>query len=72
MYIGIKNVFVMFNNSFVWFGEKGYIGFIIGVFKVRDIFIIGVVGLGNEWKIGGGVILVFESLNELIINGVYF
>ncbi|WP_390412225.1 vacuolating cytotoxin domain-containing protein, partial [Helicobacter pylori] len=27
---------------------------------------------GNEWKTGGGAILVFESSNGLTANGAYF
>ncbi|MGL2737249.1 vacuolating cytotoxin domain-containing protein [Helicobacter pylori] len=72
LYIGTKNASAMPNHSSVWFGEKGYIGFITGVFKARDIFITGAVGSGNEWKTGGGAILVFESSNELTTNGAYF
>ncbi len=72
LYIGTKNASATPNNSSVWFGEKGYIGFITGVFKARDIFITGAVGSGNEWKTGGGAILVFESSNELSANGAYF
>ncbi|UOS57259.1 vacuolating cytotoxin domain-containing protein [Helicobacter pylori] len=72
LYIGTKNASATPNNSSVWFGEKGYIGFITGVFKARDIFITGAVGSGNELKTGGGAILVFESSNELSANGAYF
>ncbi|EJB48067.1 vacuolating cytotoxin domain-containing protein [Helicobacter pylori] len=72
LYIGTKNASATPNHSSVWFGEKGYIGFITGVFKARDIFITGAVGSGNEWKTGGGAILVFESSNELSANGAYF
>lgn len=72
LYIGTKNASATPNHSSVWFGEKGYIGFITGVFKARDIFITGAVGSGNEWKTGGGAILVFESSNELNTNGAYF
>ncbi len=32
LYIGTKNASATPNNSSVWFGEKGYIGFITGVF----------------------------------------
>ncbi|GAA8646246.1 hypothetical protein HpDR76_05210 [Helicobacter pylori] len=72
LYIGTKNASATPNHSSIWFGEKGYIGFITGVFKARDIFITGAVGSGNEWKTGGGAILVFESSNELSANGAYF
>ncbi len=72
LYIGTKNASATPNHSSVWFGEKGYIGFITGVFKARDIFITGAVGSGNELKTGGGAILVFESSNELSANGAYF
>ncbi|WRA29683.1 vacuolating cytotoxin domain-containing protein [Helicobacter pylori] len=72
LYIGTKNASAMPNNSSIWFGEKGYVGFITGVFKAKDIFITGAVGSGNEWKTGGGAILVFESSNELNTNGAYF
>lgn len=72
LYIGTKNASATPNNSSVWFGEKGYLGFITGVFKARDIFITGAVGSGNEWKTGGGAILVFESSNGLSANGAYF
>ncbi|MGL2511022.1 vacuolating cytotoxin domain-containing protein [Helicobacter pylori] len=72
LYIGTKNASATPNNSSIWFGEKGYIGFITGVFKAKDIFITGAVGSGNEWKTGGGAILVFESSNELTTNGAYF
>ncbi|WQV43503.1 vacuolating cytotoxin domain-containing protein [Helicobacter pylori] len=72
LYIGTKNASATPNHSSVWFGEKGYVGFITGVFKARDIFITGAVGSGNEWKTGGGAILVFESSNELNTNGAYF
>ncbi|GAA8165397.1 hypothetical protein HpDR146_07920 [Helicobacter pylori] len=72
LYIGTKNTSATPNNSSVWFGEKGYIGFITGVFKAKDIFITGAVGSGNELKTGGGAILVFESSNELSTNGAYF
>ncbi|EKE89721.1 vacuolating cytotoxin family protein [Helicobacter pylori R037c] len=54
LYIGTKNASATTNHSSVWFGEKGYIGFITGVFKAKDIFITGAVGSGNEWKTGGG------------------
>ncbi len=72
LYIGTKNASSTPNHSSIWFGEKGYIGFITGVFKAKDIFITGAVGSGNEWKTGGGAILVFESSNELNTNGAYF
>ncbi|GAA8348836.1 hypothetical protein HpDR31_04620 [Helicobacter pylori] len=72
LYIGTKNASATPNHSSVWFGEKGYIGFITGVFKAKDIFITGAVGSGNELKTGGGAILVFESSNELNTNGAYF
>ncbi|MGN8328789.1 vacuolating cytotoxin domain-containing protein [Helicobacter pylori] len=72
LYIGTKNASAMPNNSSIWFGEKGYVGFITGVFKAKDIFITGAVGSGNELKTGGGAILVFESSNELNANGAYF
>ncbi len=72
LYIGTKNASATPNHSSIWFGEKGYIGFITGVFKARDIFITGAVGSGNELKTGGGAILVFESSNELSANGAYF
>ncbi|EQD88927.1 vacuolating cytotoxin family protein [Helicobacter pylori SouthAfrica50] len=72
LYIGTKNASATPNNNSIWFGEKGYIGFITGVFKAKDIFITGNVGSGNEWKTGGGAILVFESSNELTTNGAYF
>ncbi len=72
LYIGTKNASATPNNSSIWFGEKGYVGFITGVFKAKDIFITGAVGSGNEWKTGGGAILVFESSNELNTNGAYF
>ncbi|GAA7569416.1 hypothetical protein ckin36_08430 [Helicobacter pylori] len=72
LYIGTKNASAMPNHSSVWFGEKGYVGFITGVFKAKDIFITGAVGSGNELKTGGGAILVFESSNELNANGAYF
>ncbi|MGN8496798.1 vacuolating cytotoxin domain-containing protein [Helicobacter pylori] len=72
LYIGTKNASATPNHFSVWFGEKGYVGFITGVFKAKDIFITGVVGSGNEWKTGGGAILVFESSNELNTNGAYF
>ncbi|GAA8086507.1 hypothetical protein HpNP74_23050 [Helicobacter pylori] len=72
LYIGTKNASATPNNSSIWFGEKGYVGFITGVFKAKDIFITGAVGSGNEWKTGGGAILVFESSNELTTNGAYF
>ncbi|EMJ42804.1 vacuolating cytotoxin domain-containing protein [Helicobacter pylori] len=72
LYIGTKNASATPNHSSVWFGEKGYVGFITGVFKAKDIFITGAVGSGNEWKTGGGAILVFESSNELTTNGAYF
>ncbi|MBM0607772.1 vacuolating cytotoxin domain-containing protein, partial [Helicobacter pylori] len=72
LYIGTKNASATPNHSSVWFGEKGYVGFITGVFKAKDIFITGAVGSGNEWKTGGGAILVFESSNELNTNGAYF
>ncbi|MGN8383290.1 vacuolating cytotoxin domain-containing protein [Helicobacter pylori] len=72
LYIGTKNASATPNHSSVWFGEKGYIGFITGVFKAKDIFITGAVGSGNELKTGGGAILVFESSNELNANGAYF
>ncbi|PUD24142.1 hypothetical protein C2S44_03290, partial [Helicobacter pylori] len=72
LYIGTKNASATTNNSSVWFGEKGYVGFITGVFKARDIFITGAVGSGNEWKTGGGARLVLESSNELTTNGAYF
>ncbi|RVZ36397.1 toxin, partial [Helicobacter pylori] len=72
LYIGTKNASATPNHSSVWFGEKGYIGFITGVFKAKDIFITGAVGSGNELKTGGGAILVFESSNELSTNGAYF
>ncbi|WQV53590.1 vacuolating cytotoxin domain-containing protein [Helicobacter pylori] len=72
LYIGTKNASATPNHSSVWFGEKGYVGFITGVFKAKDIFITGAVGSGNEWKTGGGAILVFESSNELNANGAYF
>ncbi len=72
LYIGTKNASATPNNNSIWFGEKGYIGFITGVFKAKDIFITGNVGSGNEWKTGGGAILVFESSNELSVNGAYF
>ncbi|MDU9799252.1 vacuolating cytotoxin domain-containing protein, partial [Helicobacter pylori] len=72
LYIGTKNASATPNNSSIWFGEKGYVGFITGVFKAKDIFITGAVGSGNEWKTGGGAILVFESSNELSANGAYF
>ncbi|MGN8386629.1 vacuolating cytotoxin domain-containing protein [Helicobacter pylori] len=72
LYIGTKNASATPNHSSVWFGEKGYVGFITGVFKSRDIFITGAVGSGNELKTGGGAILVFESSNELSTNGAYF
>ncbi|WQV01553.1 vacuolating cytotoxin domain-containing protein [Helicobacter pylori] len=72
LYIGTKNASATPNNNSIWFGEKGYIGFITGVFKAKDIFITGNVGSGNEWKTGGGAILVFESSNELSTNGAYF
>ncbi|WQS09988.1 vacuolating cytotoxin domain-containing protein [Helicobacter pylori] len=72
LYIGTKNASATPNHSSVWFGEKGYVGFITGVFKAKDIFITGAVGSGNEWKTGGGAILVFESSNELSTNGAYF
>ncbi len=72
LYIGTKNASVTPNNNSIWFGKEGYIGFITGVFKAKDIFITGNVGSGNEWKTGGGAILVFESSNELSANGAYF
>ncbi|MGN8495319.1 vacuolating cytotoxin domain-containing protein [Helicobacter pylori] len=72
LYIGTKNASATPNNSSIWFGEKGYVGFITGVFKAKDIFITGAVGSGNELKTGGGAILVFESSNELNANGAYF
>ncbi len=72
LYIGTKNASATPNNNSIWFGKEGYIGFIAGVFKARDIFITGNVGSGNEWKTGGGAILVFESSNELTTNGAYF
>ncbi|WRD10504.1 vacuolating cytotoxin domain-containing protein [Helicobacter pylori] len=72
LYIGTKNASATPNHSSIWFGEKGYVGFITGVFKAKDIFITGAVGSGNEWKTGGGAILVFESSNELNTNGAYF
>ncbi|WP_121067038.1 vacuolating cytotoxin domain-containing protein [Helicobacter pylori] len=72
LYIGTKNASATPNNNSIWFGEKGYIGFITGVFKAKDIFITGNVGSGNEWKTGGGAILVFKSSNELTTNGAYF
>ncbi|WQZ56649.1 vacuolating cytotoxin domain-containing protein [Helicobacter pylori] len=72
LYIGTKNASAMPNHSSIWFGEKGYVGFITGVFKAKDIFITGAVGSGNELKTGGGAILVFESSNELSTNGAYF
>ncbi len=72
LYIGTKNASATPNNNSIWFGKEGYIGFITGVFKARDIFITGNVGSGNEWKTGGGAILVFESSNELSTNGAYF
>ncbi len=72
LYIGTKNASATPNNNSIWFGKEGYIGFITGVFKAKDIFITGNVGSGNEWKTGGGAILVFESSNELTTNGAYF
>ncbi|WP_121036025.1 vacuolating cytotoxin domain-containing protein [Helicobacter pylori] len=72
LYIGTKNASATPNNNSIWFGKEGYIGFITGVFKAKDIFITGNVGSGNEWKTGGGAILVFESSNELKANGAYF
>ncbi|WP_033619000.1 vacuolating cytotoxin domain-containing protein [Helicobacter pylori] len=72
LYIGTKNASATPNNNSIWFGKEGYIGFITGVFKAGDIFITGNVGSGNEWKTGGGAILVFESSNELTTNGAYF
>ncbi|MUU23588.1 vacuolating cytotoxin domain-containing protein [Helicobacter pylori] len=72
LYVGTKNASATPNNSSIWFGEKGYIGFITGVFKAKDIFITGAVGSGNELKTGGGAILVFESSNEITTNGAYF
>ncbi|WP_367710051.1 vacuolating cytotoxin domain-containing protein, partial [Helicobacter pylori] len=72
LYIGTKNASATPNHSSIWFGKEGYIGFITGVFKAKDIFITGNVGSGNEWKTGGGAILVFESSNELNTNGAYF
>ncbi len=54
LYIGTKNASATPNHSSIWFGEKGYVGFITGVFKAKDIFITGAVGSGNEWKTGGG------------------
>ncbi|WQV01821.1 vacuolating cytotoxin domain-containing protein [Helicobacter pylori] len=72
LYIGTKNASATPNNNSIWFGKEGYIGFITGVFKAKDIFITGNVGSGNEWKTGGGAILVFESSNELSTNGAYF
>ncbi|MGN8341057.1 vacuolating cytotoxin domain-containing protein [Helicobacter pylori] len=72
LYIGTKNASATPNHSSIWFGEKGYVGFITGVFKAKDIFITGAVGSGNELKTGGGAILVFESSNELTTDGAYF
>ncbi|UOS09341.1 vacuolating cytotoxin domain-containing protein [Helicobacter pylori] len=81
LYIGTKNASATPNNSSVWFGGayndfwhqyQGYVGYITGHFKAKDIFITGDIGSGNQLKTGGGATLVFESSNELSANGSYF
>ncbi len=81
LYIGTKNASATPNNSSVWFGGayndfwhqyQGYVGYITGHFKAKDIFITGDIGSGNQLKTGGGATLVFESSNELSANGAYF
>ncbi len=81
LYIGTKNASATPNNSSVWFGGayndfwhqyQGYVGYITGHFKAKDIFITGDIGSGNQLKTGGGATLVFESSNDLTTNEVHF
>ncbi len=81
LYIGTKNASSTPNNSSVWFGGayndfwhqyQGYVGYIIGHFKAKDIFITGDIGSGNQLKTGGGATLVFESSNDLTTDEVHF
>ncbi len=81
LYIGTKNASATPNNSSVWFGGayndfwhqyQGYVGYITGHFKAKDIFITGDIGSGNQLKTGGGATLVFESSNDLTTDEVHF
>lgn len=81
LYIGTKNASATPNNSSVWFGGayndfwhqyQGYVGYITGHFKAKDIFITGDIGSGNQLKTGGGATLVFESSNDLTTDGAHF
>ncbi len=81
LYIGTKNASATPNNSSVWFGGayndfwhqyQGYVGYITGHFKAKDIFITGNIGSGNQLKTGGGATLVFESSNDLSTDEAHF
>ncbi|MGL2908772.1 vacuolating cytotoxin domain-containing protein [Helicobacter pylori] len=81
LYIGTKNASATTNNSSVWFGGayndfwhqyQGYVGYITGHFKAKDIFITGDIGSGNQLKTGGGATLVFESSNDLTADEAHF
>ncbi len=81
LYIGTKNASATPNNSSVWFGGayndfwhqyQGYVGYITGHFKAKDIFITGDIGSGNQLKTGGGATLVFESSNDLTTDEAHF
>ncbi|GAA8468487.1 hypothetical protein HpBT249_06820 [Helicobacter pylori] len=81
LYIGTKNASSTPNNSSVWFGGayndfwhqyQGYVGYITGHFKAKDIFITGDIGSGNQLKTGGGATLVFESSNDLTTDEAHF
>ncbi len=81
LYIGTKNASSTPNNSSVWFGGayndfwhqyQGYVGYITGHFKAKDIFITGDIGSGNQLKTGGGATLVFESSSDLTTDEVHF
>ncbi|WP_187857653.1 vacuolating cytotoxin domain-containing protein [Helicobacter pylori] len=81
LYIGTKNASATPNNSSVWFGGayndfwhqyQGYVGYITGHFKAKDIFITGDIGSGNQLKTGGGATLVFESSNDLTADEAHF
>lgn len=45
-----------------------YLGYINVNFRVKNIYIIGIIGSGNVWGSGGSVNVFFESGINLVFN----
>ncbi|RDU72964.1 autotransporter domain-containing protein [Helicobacter aurati] len=56
-------------NNRHWFGTGGWLGYINATFNVKEAYLTGIIGSGNNARTGGGANLIFNASNLLTLDG---